>query len=243
MSGQRLELIAAVLVLLCLAASPVARAGSIHVDFSGTFAETLCFPCDGPNLFDALVGTSFSGTIDFPASADAAVSTEFIVDPFPLEPGTGLRAIYHFGGADARFTIHTALPEFDLDGSVTPLVSVQNCTGFSCAAKDDILRIEVSTPNYFYELNTILVGGVEDVGIPSLEQLQNSELNSLADIATLDFTYGIAPDTLTPGSTTVNFSGATSVVPLPASAPLLGLAVAMLGWGARRKRRRRSASN
>lgn len=127
---------------------------------------------------------------------------------------------------------------------MTPLVSVQNCTGFSCAAKDDILRIEVSTPNYFYELNTILVGGVEDVGVPSLEQLQNSELNSLVShTATLDFTFGIAPDTLTPGSTTVNFSGAASVVPLPASAQLLGLAVGMLGWSARRKRRALPASN
>lgn len=220
-----------------------ACADSIQVDFSGVFAVTVCLQCAATSPFDGLLGTTFSGSIRFPASQAAAISTDLRVDP-PTNSAFGthaLRADYSFDPADASFQLHTALPAFDAAGNGTLVVMVQNCTNDEsvCEGKSDFLWVMLTTPNYRYTLYTILAGGVDSVDMPSLAQLQDSEPLTFFDVETLDFNDGVAPRPLFPSPLTVHFSSVPAAVPLGGAAPLFALSLGIVGLSARRGLRRR----
>jgi len=230
-------------VVLSLLGVSAARADSIQVNFSGVFDQTFCFECSAGSAFEALVGTAFSGSVRFPASQSAAVSTDLHVDPGSNGSiGThALRADYQFDAADVSLQLHTALPAFDPSGGEIPVVMVQDCTDdvSPCQGQSDFLWIMLTTANYRYTLATTLVGGVNSVDIPSLAQLQASAMVTYFDIESLDFSDSVTVALQVPTPMTVNYSGVASPVPLGGTAPLFALSVAGLGLASARRQRRR----
>ena len=225
------------LVLLSVQIGDVAYAGSINVEFSGQFNHLSCLPCTGTNPFSALLGTPFSGSIVIPDSEGPAISTNLVIDPNILvdQGASGSRAEYHFASADAYFELHTSIPEFDLEGLATPSVFIQNCSSGTCFGRDDFMWIMVSTPGYLYTLSTTLIGGIGTIGIPSLLQLQNSETLTGLQIATRNLAADIVAVPEIPPAPTVEFTQATSVVPISGVQQLFLAMTVFLGLGFQRK--------
>ncbi|MGE0860009.1 MAG: hypothetical protein AB7I01_02155 [Gammaproteobacteria bacterium] len=226
----------AILALLGAAHCAPAGAGTITIDFSGTFALYHCLGCQ-PNALESLLGTSFSGSVSFPDSAAEATSVS-VADPSPTGSNDdfahSVRAAYSFAPGSARLRVDTVLDAFDFDGTVLPTVLVQNCTGFGCPAKDDFLWVLAETPSLMAALYIGGGGQFEDVEMPSFALLESLSSLIYFDIETPDNLAVVSVATDFPSPLQVTLTSDATTVPLPGALPLFG---AGLLAAARRLRR------
>lgn len=213
-----------------------AGAGTLTIDFSGTFALYNCLGCQ-PNELESLLGTSFTGSVSFPDSASEATAVS-VADPSPTgnndDFAHSVRAAYQFAPGRAHLRVDTALDAFDFDGTVLPTVLVQNCTGFGCPAKDDFLWVIAQTPSLVAALYIGGGGQFEDVEIPSLALLESLSSLIYFDIETPDNLGFVSVATDFPSPLQVTITGDSTTVPLPGALPLLGLGLVAIARRARR---------
>ena len=211
-------------VALFLLAPTAVSAGSIKIEFSGHIDT--CSECLGTGL-ENLLGTDFSGSVLFPDSEKSAVSTT-IKSPSPFDFGryTGtVLGIYKFAAGAARFTLHTAIPAFDLDGSTAPTIYVGACLDFSCPNKDNFVDIFVTTPTKFVALylngaSPSKLVRLENVRIPDLSVLQSLGIASSFDVEPPNNTASVGTTQFV-FPTPLHISISATSVPLPGSLSMM----------------------
>ena len=207
-----------------LLAGQASWASAYQVQFSEIFGPFCGGWTCASSVLTALAGTAFSGAFVFPVTG---------VDTAPNDPSIG---VYLFPAPVGSFQFDSVVNAFDVAGPAKVTLRVYNCIGGQCSYSGDLVTLAAEVGGFRFDMSLVNYGPVLDVltndEFPALDVLQGLALHPLFSLSSLDYAATVDAEW---NSSQSSLAASVAVVPLPATAWLLGTGI--VGLFGRRLRR------